>query len=835
MFATVVAVALVAYLPGAVAFRLPWWQRDLRAGLAAEERIFWHLTLSLSWSLTVVLALAALNLYHFDTLLATNAGVTVALALTGGRRLAYGGRATRPGWTLVLPCLLIALGSSRFFPVSEYIIGGRDPGVYINEGIQIAQRGTLVIHDEAIAAVPDFGRDLFFPAAHNEDFYANAFMGFFIQDPATGRVVGQFPQLFPASIALGYGLHGLSGAREAVAFWGLLGVLAVYFVACRLFGPWVAFASAVLLSLHVIQVWFSRYPNADVVFQAGLFSALLAYARAHQDEDPFFGPIAAWLIGLQVFGRVDALLAIAALVGVVGLTWTIVPRARVRWSFLAPVAVMTAVGLVYQTTLMRAYFWRAAVFLENLPFLNVVAGLAAGVMALAVLWWGRQRYGDAPMRWFPIVVSAVAIILATYAYLWREPGGKLIAVDAYGLRDFVNIYLWWPMLMAALAGFALFARRDFWRDPGFALVFVAFSVFLLYKLRIVPEHFWQARRFMAIIFPGALVWATYALLGARPGSSGPRPANTRRLQWLRTAAGALVLVFVAQHYVTAAAPVLPHVEYRGIIPYLERLASRFTARDLIILESRDSGSDIHVLGPPLTYIYDKRVLVLHSAAPDHVMFRVFLEDALQRYDRVFFVGTGGTTLLSRQLVATPVDSDRVQVDEFEVTMDRLPTQVRHKEFDYGIYQLSVGQNDAGPFTLDVGERDDLNVVRFHAKERSDERSIRWTQDSSQVAVTGMTGDETEVILVMADGGRPVAAIPARVRVLLNGVALGETPVGPDFRSYRFAIPARVADAAAQTDEPAMLRLESTVWSPGEALGTGDTRQLGVMLDTVTVR
>ena len=34
-------------------------------------------------------------------------------------------------------------GTWRFFPPSEYIIGGKDPGVYLNEGVQIAQRGAL--------------------------------------------------------------------------------------------------------------------------------------------------------------------------------------------------------------------------------------------------------------------------------------------------------------------------------------------------------------------------------------------------------------------------------------------------------------------------------------------------------------------------------------------------------------------------------------------------------------------------------------------------------------------------------------------------------------------
>ena len=48
-------------------------------------------------------------------------------------------------------------------------------------------------------------------------------------------------------------------------------------------------------------------------------------------------------------------------------------------------------------------------------------------------------------------------------------------------------------------------RRHFWRDPAFFLTFSAISVFFFYKTRIVPEHFWSARRFLAVTLPGALL------------------------------------------------------------------------------------------------------------------------------------------------------------------------------------------------------------------------------------------------------------------------------------------------------------------------------------------
>ena len=48
-------------------------------------------------------------------------------------------------------------------PAAEWVIGGRDPGVYVNEGIQIAQSRSLVTTDRIAASVPAAMRDLFFP------------------------------------------------------------------------------------------------------------------------------------------------------------------------------------------------------------------------------------------------------------------------------------------------------------------------------------------------------------------------------------------------------------------------------------------------------------------------------------------------------------------------------------------------------------------------------------------------------------------------------------------------------------------------------------------------
>lgn len=823
MIAALVQAALVAYLPGAALFRLPFWQRERRAALDAEERVFWHVQLSVAWSLTMVLALAALGRYQFNLLLGINAGVALLAAAISGRKLTYAGVAKRPTWTIVIPIALIALGCWRFFPVFEYIIGGRDPGVYVNEGIQIAQRGSLVIRDQAIAEVPPFAQPLFFPPIRGDGTLGNMHMGMFVRDPDKGEVIGQFPQLFPASIAIGYGLYGangLVGARETTVFWALLGVLSVYFMAARWTGPLAATAAAILLTVHVTQVWFARYPTSDMVMQSALFAAALALARAIED-DRFFGPVAAWLLTLQLFSRVEGLLSMLVFAVAAVIAWVAIPERRLRWGFLVPAAAGTWIGLQYLTTLMSAYFWRPLAYLGKLPEIPTRVGIVVGIGLLILMGWQRAKVGPFVKRWVPIAVAGAIAMLAVYAYFFRHQSGKLAIEDAYAMRNFVDLYLWWPMAAAAVVGLWLAVKDDFWRDPVFILAWTAFALFLLYKPRIIHEHFWIARRFVPIILPGAIVLGCRALFGRSPGL-------------VRGVVALALVAVVGQRYAANAAPLVDHVEYRGVIPYIERMANRFTERDLVIMESRGS-SDVHVLGLPLAYIYAKPVLVLRSPKPDLIRLNAFVAEALKKYDHVYFIGTGGTSLLSTELIATPIDSDQVQVPEFEVTTDRLPRGRRYKEFDYGVYELKIGHVPRGPFSLDVGVRDDLLVAGFNAKEQHDGRTVRWTQDGSEISIPGLTGTERTIVFVMSDGGRPATAGPARVKVLFNNEPIGETGVaGRGFQSYEFVLPAELAAAAGQSSLPATLRLESTVWSPAANGGT-DTRQLGVMLDTVSVR
>lgn len=820
---------VIFWLPGAILFRIPFGDRASRFRLPVDERLFWHLIVSVATALATVLLLAGFERYEFRLLVLVQFGLAVLPALIWRRRLRVGSGARRPGPAAALPLVLLAIAAQVFFPPSEYVIAGKDPGTYVGEGVQISQRGALVTRDEVIASVPAPFRDLFFPSHERDEYYALRFMGFFIQDPDAGLVVGQFPHLFPAALAIGYDFDGLTGVRRTTPLLAMLGVLAVYFTGVHVFGRLAAFAAAALLLVNVVQIWFGRYPNAEVLMQGLVFAAILATLHRQRDGDDWFAVVGGLLLGLLLFLRLDTVFAIAGVIVALALQ-TVAGR---PFPWLLPVAAIppALLAAAYMAGPMEAYSVRYLAFVSNMVWWQhglLAAGAGAGLAGLR-LAARAPSIRDAVIRWVPVLIAVLCCGAALYALYLREPAGRLAIHDAYALRMYASFYATVPAVLAAILGFALFVRGWFWRDPVFYVVTALFTFFLLYKIRIVPEHFWAARRLLPVILPMTLLLVAAVAVGGR--AFGP--------WWLRIGRTALGLVFLAllgSHYVRASGPVRTHLEYEGLIPRLEQLATRFEDDDLVILESRDAGSDTHVFGLPLAYIYARNVLVLNSARPDKQRLAEFLAWAGTRYRRLYFVGAGGTDLLSFSYGLQPLFSDRFQVPEYESVTNGYPRGPRRKEFEYGVYAFGPPTpRSREPFDLDVGSEDNLHVLRFHASETSDGRSFRWTGPQSFISITSIPADSRELVLIAGDGGRPAAASAASMDVFLDGQPLGSATVTGPFAPRVFAIPAALAARAAAAAEPVELRIVTTTWNPAEVIGAPDSRQLGIMLDRVTVK
>jgi hypothetical protein len=296
----------------------------------------------------------------------------------------------------------------------------------------------------------------------------------------------------------------------------------------------------------------------------------------------------------------------------------------------------------------------------------------------------------------------------------------------------------------------------------------------------------------------------------------------------------VLLVLIVASFWSSTAAIWRHVEFGGMQARLERLASRFGPRDLLVVESRNA-SDLHVLGLPLAYIWGKPVLVLNTPKPDPLAFSEFIRWARGRYDTVYFLGGGGTDLLSREVAVEPVGSERFQVPEYESLLNAYPTHVRRKEFDYGIYRFVDPVDVTGGMVLDIGTMDDLHVVRFNAKERDRRGTFRWTRRQSYLSLLGINETTREVVLWMENGNRPAAAGPATVEVFVGDTSLGKVTVGLAEQPYVFDIPPSLAAEAARNVGAATIRLISSTFNPRELTGADDDRELGVKVDRVELR
>ena len=606
----------------------------------------------------------------------------------------------------------------------------------------------------------------------------------------------------------------------------------------------------------MIQIWFGRYPNAEIVMQALLFGALLAWSRAHVDDDGFFAPVSASLLGLLLFLRFDTVLAFGGVAVAAALALATGQRRAARVVHRH----VRAVGRVR-----RLVSVRADAALHGIPDrLHHESRAVADARARRRRDRARRvRVGREP-RSRRCGASSRGCRRRSPSSCWCSRSTPISSApkaardasrchDAIALRSFA----WYitPLgLAVAFAGYALAMRTTFRRDPVLLATVTIFGLFFFYKIKIVPVHFWMARRFLPVILPGAMLLIGYAAFRAlqQVASPGDGKRDTRdRAITARTVSARRRRdrrrIFVVTARLAVLARVAAAARRTSNTPASSRSSKRSRRISAIaissIVESRAAGSELHVLALPLAYVYARNVLVLNTPRPDPIQFREFLRWARTQYEQVFFLGGGGTDLLDaidrhRARHERPLPGARVGFTDERPPARPEPQGVRPGGVSFRRRRRTpacTARRDAD-VALDVGAQDDVNVVRFHLKEKDGHGvTYRWTQDASYISLVGVRKESKELVLVMNDGHRPKNLPPARVEVSLDDKVIGHVDVGRDFHTYAVPIPPAIAAEAAARETPARLKLAVTVWKPRDVLGTPDDRQLGVMVDRVEVR
>jgi hypothetical protein len=634
----------------------------LPAGLSALEAVAVRLVVGLGALSVASVALADAGL-HAPWSVAT---VALALVAIGFACNPSGTEASgRFRTTDVLLAAAALLTIVLALPGFEWSLGGRDAGTYVNEVVQIQERGAVEVTEPSLATVPPAVRDYL----GRSGLYPGEDAG-----SSSDRIVRLGFHTWPAlRAAAGYATND-EGAWSLAVIAGLALVLTA-FLASRLsprHGAAAALATAVILLCSVAFSWYARFPMTELPALAMLAGGLWLWAVSAPVQNAYGAGTAGVLLGLTFLYRPDGLFTLAA-VALLAVWLVLTGRfGRAAWALTIATLVTAIVAFLHVARFAWSYF--TSNWDKHAHAVAYVAPLALLVLALLAVAASRNRRPvDA---WLDRHARTIGIVLTVIA---AGGVGLIIGVGrwlGWNGATWVTWYAEWPGVALAVAGIALATAPAFARDRG-AVLFLPVAVLLgtlaIYGVnaRVSLDHFWAVRRLVSSVLPLLAVFAGVAVAYLWAD---------RRLRVIAVAALAATAVLEALDL----RPALRFDEYRG------------STRQLAALD--------RLLGPPETLVItpwlnapDGRYGVplrarFHRDAVPVISFELqpladYVRDQAGRRPVRLVALLGRVPALPRGVKAVRESAITLNLPEYDRPVDRIPRGSHRLRIPLTVYRL----------------------------------------------------------------------------------------------------------------------------------------------------
>jgi hypothetical protein len=537
----------------------------------------------------------------------------------------------------LIAILFIAL--ALFFHPYPWIVGGRDPGVYVNTGINIANTGKIIIHDSFMANLDSITQKLFYtietqPAILNNISYQGIqFPGFYITNAQTGEIVPQFFYLWPVWIAIFHSIFGLDGALYCTPFFAILALLSVYFTGKILYNNIAGLFASLILALNFAQIWYARYPTSEIFTMFIIFSGIFAFLIFMKTRSPMYSCLAAVCFGELLLTRIDAfLIIIPPLILIIG-SGILGKFKKEHLAFLIPFIVFSAYAIVVAFGVSAPYtfdilnaFQVSSILSKNI--LNLSGFLVAFlfIFFLTMSLW-RKKLADRVRKFsllfdnlinnkrifdiFTSVVTTLLMIYILYNYFIRTTGN--VNADSF---NFVKLSLYtagFAGITATVIGIIiLFRKKPFINQMFFLSIFAIFAVYQISSSNISTDHPWWVRRYLPVVIPSMIICMGSCL--AWMCSPNLFDGKYRVLRQ-GTVCILLMLIIVPQGITDSS--ILFYSEYYPAIQEINAIAQKFD-QDSIIVYKNNYFTD--KIATPLYYIYNKTIV---NNTPSSESLRIF--------------------------------------------------------------------------------------------------------------------------------------------------------------------------------------------------------------------
>lgn len=576
-------------------------------------------------------------------------------------------------------CVPLLIGVILFFPPDEWILGDLDPGSYVNAGAAIVEHHSISFRDPALDHLdPAVRSTLLASRSRLPGFYL--VFGRFNGIVPTGivvspdRVVPHGFHLYPTVLALGFSVAGISSELLVTPLLALAGLAGYYLLVRRLFGTGVGTLAAFLLAIGPAEVWFARYPAAEILAQLLLFGGFLALVATVDTGSRWLAILAGASLGAAQLTKIELIPLPFLVAGYLGYE-AMIGRFDRRWGWFLGSYIVLLLQAILHAVLIA--FWytiatlRAMVSPELLAAVGsaVALGLATG-LALALVPSLRPRVRElltdarleAVLAWG---LPASVALLALYAYFVRPLGMPPLPAaemspaqvsEANALQSFPRLgwFVTPPGLLLGTVGWMLLAYQARHRRAALPLLAIAVDTLVfLQDERITPIYYWAARRWLTLVIPGFCLAIAYLLVHLVP-------RQRKRLAVVILPVGCTIVLTYG--LLQGIKPLLGYVEYRGAIEQLGRLASVLPPNAVVLFADGDSGQRFST---PMEYLFGRTsFLITNGASAD---FNHAVRSAARRWQAeghpVYWVTTSqlpgpaeigmSGTVVARQTISLP--------------------------------------------------------------------------------------------------------------------------------------------------------------------------------------
>ncbi|MAT96725.1 MAG: hypothetical protein CL608_06235 [Anaerolineaceae bacterium] len=758
-----------------------------------------------------------------------------------------------PEWLL----MILLLGSAVvYFRPHEYVLGGIDPGGYMNIAATAVRTGDFILEDEWSGLLREFPETTLREQPPQWRTRYLQFVGWYIDDhdhPA--RVIPQFFPFHPALVAVGISLAGLYGGLLVTPLWGTLCLATIFLLARQLFNTEIGLLAASLYAITPVHIYFARYPSTEPLTLLLIFTGLLSF-QALWDERQ--GQIAWGILGGASFGvsfltRIDLPLVALLIVG-----WLVLVRWQQRWTsgwrwFTLVLGAVSAHAGLSAFFLNSPYMWNTYGSLLNVIRRQLVVQLAlAGAVVMLVLGvWLMWRYS-----WTQFRQTRLANFINGRSFRWLLAGGiVLLSAFAYFVRPLLQpatSYATWPAgttawvldgenwvrmgwyltplgLILATLGLAWLLRTASFNRLGFFLsIGILTTLQYVYKIFNTPYHIYTMRRYVPIVLPMLMIYTAvflFYLFQSRP-------------RVVKISAGVLTVGLMAG-LLYQSRFVLPLRDLYGATEALATFHEQLDPEALILISEPPTSMFADTLGPPLKFIFGHDIATVRQDDEADAFLANVIQYAQEQERPLQLIGISPVLESVRtQFYLEPVAFVPIRLPKLHSTFTDFPSDIQNVYYGIEIYNLTpksgveVSSSETDSFmvdigTLDIAYIDDDDNGGFYGKEPlAGDITARWTRNEATIYLP-ISDTHSMQIEIRARIFRPDDVPDTTVTVWLDNEEVGQFTPTDQWQTYTFTAINEAMDTTLS-----ILSFHTETFNPAELHINNDTRDLGFLIDWI---